>query len=562
MITYMKKSFAFFGFLMLALLMGAHAQDFSFERDAVIDRLKADVLTLASDEFEGRESGTPGEAKTVEYIKQRMVEAGLEPLFSQNSFFQEFLFYSGVRFGQDNRFEVNGKSLKVNDDYQPLPLTFNGAVQGEFVSVGHGFLDLQNNIDPYKGLKKLKGKVFVMEYYLPVNIDKQTKLTQTEINQARIATAIDKGAAAVIFVNTQANREDPSIRLPRRLEKEGIPVLYVKKHASKELTNPKSNRINLSVQLEEFNQQGINVGGYINNDAPLTVVIGAHHDHLGIRISNTGKQGTVDIYNGADDNASGVAGVLELARYLKLHGQRTYNYIFLTFAAEEVGLRGSAHFANSDAYDISKINYMFNLDMIGRSEEKKLTLIGVGTSPEWEPLIQKKNNDMLVIRTSPGGVGGSDHSSFYVKDIPVLFFFTGTHEDYHKTTDTFEKINFDGMTDILQLARDMVLELEQMDRVAFTKTEQQPSRRRTAGVTLGIMPDMGYDGNGLRIQKVMEGVGKKYGMQDGDVVLKMGDQEVRDIETYTDALGKFKKGDKVVVLVKRGNEQVEVSIEF
>lgn len=313
----------------------------------------------------------------------------------------------------------------------------------------------------------------------------------------------------------------------------------------------------------------INVVGFLDNKAATTIIIGAHYDHLGTDGQNSSLDANPQnkIHNGADDNASGVAGLLELARHFTMNNKReNNNFIFAAFSGEELGLLGSKYLADHLPIDLSAINFMINMDMIGRLDPttKSLLVHGTGTSPVWEPLLKKLATKEFNIKTDSSGVGPSDHTSFYLKDIPVLHFFTGAHSDYHKPSDDWEKINFEGEVKVLELITDIIESLDQEPKLAFLKTKSNVTTSRSSfKVTLGIMPDYSASGEGLRVDGVTEGrPGAKAGIKTGDVITQIGDFPIKDIQNYMDALGKFEKGQTVPVKVKRNAEIVELSVTF
>jgi hypothetical protein len=315
--------------------------------------------------------------------------------------------------------------------------------------------------------------------------------------------------------------------------------------------------------------QASNIIGYLNNQRSSTVIIAAHYDHLG-----NGNQGSSldaspqgKIHNGADDNASGVAGVLELARYFTTNGKKeNYNFLFMCFSGEELGLYGSKFFTEHPSIDLGKANYMLNLDMIGRLNPTTTGLVvsGTGTSPVWESLVKSLSTDLLIIKTDSSGVGPSDHTSFYLKNIPVLHFFTGAHSDYHKPSDDWDKINYTGEAEILKLIVNLIDQLDQQPKLAFLTTKNKSMNGTSSfKVTLGVMPSYSATVNGLQIDGVSDGKpAQKAGMQAGDIITQIGELQITDIQTYMEALGKFDKGQTVPVKVKRKSTELTVSVTF
>ena len=311
---------------------------------------------------------------------------------------------------------------------------------------------------------------------------------------------------------------------------------------------------------------GKNVVGYLDNGAKTTVVIGAHFDHVGMGHFGSRHTGDPAIHNGADDNASGTAGLIYLAKALKDSKAKNNNYLFIGFSGEELGLFGSKHFANNPTIELSSVNYMLNMDMIGRlNEEKVLAINGTGTSPAWKPAFEKINVADIKVKTSDSGIGPSDHTSFYLKDIPAIHFFTGQHTDYHKPVDDAHLINYKGLKAVCDYILAVIEELDQEGELEFTKTKDESETRKAARfkVTLGVMPDYVYDGEGMRIDGVIDGKpAAAADIQDGDVIIQIGDLKVKDIYDYMEGLAKFKAGEKAIVTVKRGENIIEKEVEF
>jgi len=315
--------------------------------------------------------------------------------------------------------------------------------------------------------------------------------------------------------------------------------------------------------------QAGNLIAYLDNQRSSTIIIGAHYDHLG-----NGNQGSSldanpqgKIHNGADDNASGVAGVLELARYFKNNGKKeNYNFLFICFSGEELGLYGSKFFAEHPSFDLRTANYMLNLDMIGRlnPDTNGLVVSGTGTSPVWENLLKRLSTDQFRIKTDSAGIGPSDHTSFYLKNIPALHFFTGSHSDYHKPSDDWDKINYTGEAEILKLIVNLVEQLDGQPKLTFLTTKNKSmNSASTFKVTLGVMPSYSADVKGLQIDGVSDGKpAQKAGMQAGDIITQIGELYIIDIQTYMEALGKFEKGQTVPVKVNRKGEMLTVSVTF
>lgn len=310
---------------------------------------------------------------------------------------------------------------------------------------------------------------------------------------------------------------------------------------------------------------GTNVLGYLDNKAPYTVIIGAHFDHLGLGHDGSSLEANSEgmIHNGADDNASGTAGVLELARYFATNKKKEkFNFLFMCFSGEELGLFGSKKYCDNPTVDFSNVNYMINMDMIGRLNDstKKVVVYGVGTAPDWVPLIDKMKSDFSVKKDS-SGIGPSDQTSFYLKNIPVLHFFTGQHSDYHKPSDDADKINYDGEKMVLDYIVSLVKETEKLPKLKFMTTRNPQSDSPRFKVTLGIMPDYTYEDKGVKVDGATQGKPAAIaGVQKGDIIIQLGEIKINSMQDYMKALAEFKKGDSTTVIVKRGTEEIKLPV--
>ena len=308
---------------------------------------------------------------------------------------------------------------------------------------------------------------------------------------------------------------------------------------------------------------GTNVIGFLDNKAEHTVIIGAHYDHLGMGGEGSLYREGTAIHNGADDNASGVAVMLQLSDSLQQKGFKNNNYLFMAFSGEEIGLLGSNYFAKNPTINLDDVTYMINMDMVGRlREDKTLSVSGTGTSPIWKQVLNATNPGFkLVLKES--GVGPSDHTSFYLQDIPVLHFFTGQHEDYHKPTDDADKLNYEGMQMITGYITEVIRELDDHPKLVFKKTKNESEEVPRFKVTLGVVPDYLFDGKGMRIDGISEDrPAQKAGLQKGDVVVQMGDSTVVDMMSYMRALSAFEKGNTTKVIINRNGEKIAVDITF
>ena len=305
---------------------------------------------------------------------------------------------------------------------------------------------------------------------------------------------------------------------------------------------------------------GMNVIGYYDNKQKETIIIGAHYDHIG-NGSNHSLSKQKGIHNGADDNASGVSIIINLIDLIKKYNQ--YNYLFIGFSGEEKGLLGSSYFTKNPTINLNNVRYMINLDMVGRLKDNKLAINGTGTSNKWNKILDDANIfDFKLIKTE-SGMGASDHTSFYLNNIPSIHLFTGQHEDYHKTSDDYEKINFNGMYKILMYLDNIIQLSSNIDDFDFQKTKDTSKKMGKFNVTLGIMPDYMYSGQGVRIDGVSNGkTADKFGMLKGDIILQMGENKIDNMVKYMDALNTFQKGDTTNIKLKRNEEIISTIITF
>ena len=526
--------------------------------------LKQHITILADDAMEGRETGTEGEKMAYEYLSKEFRSIGLLPKGTKG-YVQPFPFNAGSYMGPGNSLKIGKKSYTAGSQFYPLAYSANKSFSGQTILVGHGVP--APGRDDYQGLSGLTGKIFVMEVGMPEGIDPHSRLAEYADLRTRIDSAAAKGAIAVIFINTDTLTENPSTKYSNRITPSDIPVLFVVGDAANGLTGKKPVTVSGAGEILKNEKTGNNVIGYIDNNAEYTVVLGAHYDHLGYGIEGSLYRGEKKaIHNGADDNASGTAALIELARLLKESPYRSTNFLFIAFSGEEMGLLGSNFLVKHLPIPAENISYMLNMDMVGRlkPEDPVLIINGSGTSPEWDKAFALINIDGMKIKTSESGLGPSDHTSFYLKDIPVLHFFSGTHSDYHKPEDDEFKINYKGQKDIMDFMLQLIAIMDDKGKIAFTKTNDSNNEEAPRfKVTLGVVPDYAFDGTGMRIDGVSDGKpAQKAGMEAGDIVIQIGEHKVTDMMSYMKALSKFAKGDKAEVTFKRGEEQLVKEVIF
>jgi len=536
---------------LLLLSQCAFAQKLKKADKIIIDNLKSEITYLSADKLEGRRTGTPGEMLAYDYLSEQFEKTGLIPKGDNNSFIQPFEIHEGKQILPETRLSINNDSLQIEKDFFPFIFSGNGIVEA-FASPAlqekgiPWFLDINEMLEDHQNNPHFDAE---------------------EAIRAKATEAASKGAAAFIVYNSGAKQDQLKFDGNSKIVPLKIPVIFIKKNAvQKYLADESANLdIKMRIAIADKKRTGHNVIGYIDNGAANTIIIGAHYDHLGYgEDHNSLWTGKPEIHNGANDNASGTAAALELAKLLKKSKLKNNNYLFICFSGEELGLFGSKYFVDHPTIKLEDVNYMINCDMVGRLNEdtKAISIGGYGTSPSWENILPAKTKS-LNIKFDSSGIGPSDQTSFYLKNIPVLFFFTGTNIDYHKPTDDVEKINFTGEFRIIQYIYKVIEETNKSGKLAFSKTREQQTNEMQFTVTLGIMPDYTFSGNGLRIEAITDGkIAQKAGMIAGDVITRLGDFAVSDIYSYMAALNKFKKRDPAKVTVLREKKEVTFNIVF
>ncbi|RYZ26620.1 MAG: M28 family peptidase [Chitinophagaceae bacterium] len=541
------------------LLAGCYTQRQStLQTEPLAGNLRSHVEYLSSDKLEGRRTGTEGEKLAAEYISGAFAKAGLQPKGS-NGFFQTFLVDEGKEIALSTAFSINGNALMLNRDFFPLVFSANGKINAS------PSIALMESGEPW--------------FYNMADVMNQNKSNPhfdvTAAVLAKAKEAAQKGATALLVYNTSVVADGWKFNGREKTDVLSIPVVYFSnKVAATYFKDPTASlKLEGTIEIREKSRTGTNVVGYIDNGAATTVVLGAHFDHLGYGEDHNSRHTGTDqqIHNGADDNASGTAALVELARMVKTFNLKKNNYLFIAFSGEELGLYGSKYFTQNPTIDLSAVNYMINMDMVGRLSDtsKTLTVGGYGTSPVWGEIYSRQGKEGLypaaTYRFDSSGTGPSDHTSFYLKNIPVLFYFTGLHTDYHKPSDDFDKINYNGEAAIVQHILSLLQATDKLPaRVAFAKTrEAQTATTARFSVTLGIMPDYTYSGAGVRADGVSEGrPAQKAGLKTGDIITSIGDYKIGSMESYMQTLGKFKKGDKTTVNYIRDGKSLVTTVEF
>ena len=544
--------------LFLALCgSGLFAQKLKKADKTLLNNLQLEIRYLADDKMEGRRAGTAGEKLASDYISAEFQNVPLQPKGENGKWLQPFEIFDGKQINAPTHFLVNGKTVLLDKEF--LPLAYSASKKAEATmavalqeSGVPWFVDLKEIQDANQG---------------------NPHFDMDEAIRGKIKDCAKKGATAVVFYHSGAATAENTLSFnPKdRSQLSSIPVLYITAEAKKKYfpDEAASNEVKINVDITDKIRTGHNVVGYLDNGAATTVIIGAHYDHLGYgEDGNSMYRGTEKlIHNGADDNASGTVAMIELAKMIKQSHWKGNNYLFIAFSGEELGLFGSKYFSEHPTLDLSKVNYMFNMDMVGRLNDSthSLTIGGYGTSPEWGLLFRDHNDSKYFnLKFDSSGTGPSDYTSFYRKDIPVLFFFTGLHSDYHRPTDDYDKINYNGEMLVIKYIYELLGDLNSKGKLAFAKTrETQTTSSARFSVTMGIMPDYTFSGTGVRVDGVSDGKpAQKAGLKTGDVIIKLGDYPVSSLENYMQALGKFKKGDHAKVSYKRASETLVSEVQF
>jgi len=539
---------------LLLLFQTVSAQKLNKADKTIVQYLKNQVGYLSSDDLKGRRAGDPGEVLASAFIASKFKEIGLIPKGDNSSYFQHFTINDGKELSKENALTLNGKLLTAGVDFFPLSNSPSATIHAE----SSPSLNEQ-------------GQPWMIDLAEKIQLNKENPhFDVVNLLNEQMINAKAKGASAVIFFNTSSLDDKIQFDPKDRSEPAPLPAVYINKKAQKQhlKDNTATFQISANLAIGPKIRNARNVVGFLDNNAPYTIVIGAHFDHLGYGEDGNSmiRTGNPGIHNGADDNASGTSAMIELAFLLKKSKRKQYNYLFIAFSAEELGLNGSKYFVENPTIPLKSINYMINMDMVGRMNDstKTITIGGYGTSPSWKAKIDGVKKKTFNIRFDSSGTGPSDHTSFYRKDIPVLFFFTGLHSDYHKPTDDADKINYVGILKIIHFIQQMIEGNKKEQKLVFTKTkEQQTSTATRFSVSMGIMPDYSYNGTGVRVDGVSENrPAQKAGILTGDIIKQLGEHKTSSVESYMQALSKFKKGDKTTVLILRGDKQLTFEIVF
>jgi hypothetical protein len=539
--------------LLLCSFQFAVAQKLKKADKVILAGLQTHIGYLADDKLEGRRTGTNGEKLAYEYISTQFVNNGIEAKGENQSYLQQFEVNDGKEVSAVSHLIINDYDLKLNDEYFPFSFSPDKSLEA------NTSIALHENASPW---------FYDIKELLEANKN-NPHFDLLDAIKEQATNASKKGANAFIIFNTATVKDDLKFESKSKADLLSIPVLYISKAAKEKYLKDETATLDvkLKVAIVEKKRYGHNVIGFINNNAATTIILGAHYDHLGYGEDHNSLYtgATPQIHNGADDNASGTGALIELSKMLKAANYKNNNYLLIAFSGEELGLFGSKYFTEHPTVDLSKVNYMINMDMIGRLKDSThgLSIGGFGTSPSWGELIPKTDK-YFTIGFDSSGTGPSDHTSFYRKDIPVLFFFTGTHGDYHKPTDDADKVNYVGELQVVKLIYSLIEKTNKKGKLPFSKTKEvQESAKRSFKVSMGIMPDYTYSGQGVRADGVTEGkLAQRVGIKAGDILIQLGDYKLTDMQNYMETLGKFQKGDATKVKVKRGAEELIFDVIF
>jgi hypothetical protein len=591
----MKKWISPLVLLPLALFCGRSNSYVSTNRpDITPEDLQAQIMLLASDSLQGREAGSAGEALATDFLVREFQAYGLQPAGTDGGFVQPFTLIKGSIPTPEGSFIQSGELSFTSADSSVFPYATSkpGEVSGLLAFAGYGIVDSSKNWNDFAGVD-FTGHIAVIFRYGPDGADNpHSEFSSHWGIRKKVRNAAAAGAAGVILVLGPNHSGKPGI-LPLKEDRfaaeEELPILQMKLSAATQLaadagislTNLQTTidrkkqpapalskrAVTVHAGIQKDRREAKNVVGMIrgNEHPEKYVVIGAHYDHLGYGDNGSLYAGPEPkIHNGADDNASGTAGLLELAAWFVKHPPK-HSLVFMAFSGEELGLLGSDYWVKNPTLPLENIRAMINMDMIGRSTDRNLQIFGVGSSADWTALIDAANDDSLRLTKTPDGTGASDHTSFYNARIPVLHYFTGTHSDYHRPSDDAQYVNYTGTALVLEHVRRLVDAIDALpaDKLAYTEAPVTQTRRvAMTGITLGVLPDYGFAGPGFRITGTSEGKpGAKIGMKAGDVIHNINGLPIKDIYDYMESLNTVKKGSTLTVEIEREAKRLKLEMK-
>lgn len=630
-------------FILFSFVFSVSAQKAQTNKSGADEKnLRTHVEYLASDKLEGRRTGETGATFAAGYISNMFANYKLKTAFSstasgktKGNYLQEFPFVTGVEMANGgNTFSVDvskngGQKMALVEEtaFKPVGFSPNASIDNRaVVFAGYGITSSELKYDDYKNLD-VRNKIVVVFDGSAENDDPHSNFARYDAH-AKAKIARDQGAVGLLIISREAKLENDKlaqIKYDATLGEAALPTLLISRKSGADILNTdeagmkrietiaamsKNQSLNsclaansnasveFRVNLVKKTAEAYNVIGILEgSDANLkneAIVIGAHYDHLGRGGQGSLAANSTEIHHGADDNASGVSAMLELARQFAKTKQNKRTLIFIAFGGEEEGLLGSQFYVNNPAFPLAKTVAMINMDMVGRLQKDKdgfdkLIVGGIGTASEWKNLIEAKNKANLTylhvltvgdkvidnskqfflsrfkLQLNEDGFGPSDHSSFYAKQIPVLFFFTGTHNDYHKPSDTADKINYQGLLKVTNFIEETVKAVDAnpvKPTYAVAKSSGMSGGRSGFNISLGTVPNYADGaGDGLLLDGVRDdSPAAKAGIKPGDKIVKLAGKEIRNISDYTIVLGEMKAGTEYEIVVRRGAENLTLKI--
>lgn len=560
--------------------------------DISADNVKRDVYFLASQELKGRLTGTPEGRKAAEYVADQLKAAGLTTVPGTTSFFQPFEFTAKVTLAEGNSLSIasGGKATpyQPEKDYTPTGFSDDADVRdAAIVFAGYGIKAPDLKYDDYAGLD-VKGKAVFIYKYGPEGDDPKSKFSLYYPLRYKAMIAREAGAAALVVIGAAPDDDEiMKLKTDRGFGATGIPVLSAlrsvfepwAKAAGKALPDAKKPSgplafdvpgatLSVTCRLNREKATGDNVVAWLPATSPTDqcVVIGAHYDHLGLGIEGSLAAQPGQVHPGADDNASGTAGIMELARGFAKEARRGRNLLVVSFGGEEMGTLGSSAFVKNPPVPLKSMVAMINLDMIGRLRESRMTVSGAGTAAEWRPLLAASDTEGILLTLNDDGYGASDHSLFNGKGIPVLFFFTGAHTEYHRPEDRPETLDYPQEARVLRLVSRVVngiLDLPAAPAYVVVKSASKEGGRSNFRVYLGTIPDFNEEVKGVRLTAVRPGSpAETAGIKAGDTIVKLGDKRISNLYDYTYALQEHRPGEVAPVVVLRDGQEVTLQVTF
>ena len=557
--------------------------------------LRTEVTRLADPEWEGRGPGTRGQELAAEYLADMMKINGLRPGGDDGTFFQSMEVTTGVEVGEPGAVEVSGRRFAVGTDVQPIGFSTNGTLKAPVVFAGYGITAAGFDYDDYAGLD-VRDKLVLVMTNEPQEMDSTSRFdgsvnTPHADLRTKAINAREHGALGMLVVNGPAHHQGEPLRKPKAdgggYMTSGLLAAQISEEVAAALLKPANATLaalqraidshgkphslalpesaTVTITLKRTKAAIRNVVGWVpGRDTTRTLVIGAHYDHLGFGGESSLSPNQHAPHVGADDNASGVAAMLSMAMAKGNRAMRgelpLHNLVFCAFTGEEMGLIGSGHFVGQPTRPIESVEAMLNMDMVGRLRDNRLLVMGTGTAAEFAELLPRVNQatEKFDLKTSADGFGPSDHSSFYKRKVPVLMLFTGAHADYHKPSDTADKINYEGLAKVARFASAIVDSLDARPRPTYMVAKADTNMGRITGgagygAYLGTIPDYLQTEGGVLLSGVRSGSpAEKAGLLGGDTIVKFDGVRIDNIYDYTFALRSRKPGQAVRITVKRG----------